>query len=267
MHEMGHSMMDFRHSGSGENEYGDKTGYMGYSTMRQGYPRKAFNAHKHWISGWFDDSAMADIDLGQGESHATGKLLSFVDYQQQDQVATSPRAPVILRVGNLYIQYNAAKGYNIDEDESVRSRVTIVEAVDSDSISDLKAILGQGEVYVHQTGDGNGLPLVIEVCGLGIEGSADLATLSIRLDSSLSTATTNPCNNMDDNDFGRSDTKLQDAVTATKFEPISTKANVKSASPAETGVPLLSFTSSSTKAISFMWVFPALLGTTFICPY
>lgn len=48
MHEMGHGL-GFKHSGRDENEYADKSGYMGYAINEFGMPRKAFVSSLYFI--------------------------------------------------------------------------------------------------------------------------------------------------------------------------------------------------------------------------
>lgn len=42
MHELGHSILGFRHSGLGNDVYADTSCYMGYAENEFGSPRKAF---------------------------------------------------------------------------------------------------------------------------------------------------------------------------------------------------------------------------------
>jgi len=155
-HELGHQM-GFQHSGKGEsNVYGDLTGYMG------GWhgPRMAFNGHKHWISGWFGPAAV-EVDPQMSE-HTYRRLLGFVDYNISSHGCLKEIDAVIVRAGDLYLQYNQAKGYNVD----VRypNTVTITEADRESVVSDALAVLEAGDVYTYTNFDDDGHSLIVEVC-------------------------------------------------------------------------------------------------------
>lgn len=155
VHELGHQM-GFHHSGKGENVYGDRTGYMG------GWhgPKMAFNGHKHWISGWFGPAAV-EVDPQQ-QQHTYRRLLGFVDYNISYHECLGESDAVIVRAGELYLQYNQAKGYNVD----VRypNTVTITEADRESVVSDALAALEAGEFYAYPNFDKDGNSLIVEVC-------------------------------------------------------------------------------------------------------
>jgi hypothetical protein len=174
MHEVGHSF-GFRHSGVGESEYSDESGYMGYAVNEFGYPRKAFNPHKHWLSGWFADRA---IELNPATQGPVGvNLVTFVDYGNPNMAQEDV---VLIRIGSLFVQYSKAKGYNQDLSFEYQDKVIVTQALGDEEISDLKAVLSKGESFVYWD-EISAEGLVIEVCDIG-EMPFDYAALSIHLD-------------------------------------------------------------------------------------
>jgi Gametolysin peptidase M11 len=202
MHEVGHNL-HFHHSGIGSHEYGDMTDYMGglesapripaspkrHGSLKgkstaamaidgAGYPKKAFNGHKHWTSGWFRDRTLEIFPL---ESNCTfhQRLVSFVDY---GNAAMDTNDFVLLRVSSLYIQYNRAKGYNGDTSEP--DHVTVTEGFEDGGISVRIASLAEGEEFVIHNFDSSGKSLVIQVCIVTREktGSLDFADIILYID-------------------------------------------------------------------------------------
>ena len=202
MHELGHNL-HFHHSGIGPQEYGDMTDYMGgleappSSTSNRrgplkgnqpstaavaidgaGYPKKAFNGHKHWTSGWFRDRSLEIYPL---ESNCTfhQRLVSFVEYGNE---ALESSDFVLLRAGSLYIQYNRAKGYNVDT--SLADHVTVTEGFEDGSISVRVAALAEGQHCVIPNFDSSGHSLIIQVCTTTQEpsGKIDFADLIIYIE-------------------------------------------------------------------------------------
>ena len=68
-------------------------------------PLKCFNANKNWILGWYRDKSIAL----PGASRWSGRLVAFVDYGQAN---TARNEYVLLRVDDVFVQYNRAKGFN-----------------------------------------------------------------------------------------------------------------------------------------------------------
>jgi hypothetical protein len=182
MHELGHNL-NFHHSGIGTLEYGDMSDYMGgleavkrrkkktffgfikEETASQsspidgvGYPRKAFSGHKHWYSGWFQDRAVEVYPLLYS-GIIQKRIVSFVEYSNPGMLHDDV---VLLKCGTLFIQYNRAKGYNIDSSEP--DRVTISEGLLDGAPSKRVASLGNGEKYIHPNFDGSNEELVVQVC-------------------------------------------------------------------------------------------------------
>lgn len=93
---------------------------------------------------------------------------------------------VLIKVGNLYIQYNKAKGYNMDAD--MPDLVTITEATSFDDVSDRLAALAEGERYAYASFDKFNNTLIIEVCSLlpfSAGNQMDYGIVSIYLDNGV----------------------------------------------------------------------------------
>lgn len=182
MHEIGHAVLGFKHSGKGKDSYADEQGYMGYAINQLYGPQKGFNAHKHWMSGWFDNRAV-DIQSKLFRSRAmAAPLVSFVD--ASNLFLPRSEEAVVLKIGPLYVQYNLAKGYNAGTYIDQKDRVTITLAEEDESVSDLVAALAENEIYRHPNFDGIGNDLIIETCAFETEnlGDIDYALVSIHLD-------------------------------------------------------------------------------------
>jgi hypothetical protein len=134
------------------------------------------NGHKHWISGWFGDRAVQVDPVVEGTIHK--RLVSFVHYGDE---AMFHDDVVLIQVGNLYIQYNRAKDYNIDA--QMPNTVTITEATSIDDVSDGLAALSAGENYTYANFNNSGNSLIVEVCKLlTFTSELDYGIVSIYLD-------------------------------------------------------------------------------------
>ena len=180
------SALGYKHSGKGNDSYGDEQGYMGYAINKMYGPRKGFNAHKHWMSGWFDDR-LVDIEAELLRSGAlAAPLVAFVD---ASNIFLSESEAVVLKIGNLYVQFNRAKGYNSGTYVDQEDRVTVAYAESEENVSDLVAALEQNEIYTHPDFE-RGADLVIEVCSIDSEqlGDVDYALVSIHLNDGIHTS-------------------------------------------------------------------------------
>lgn len=147
-------------------------------------PQKGFNAHKHWLSGWFDDRA---FDLGEEiltKGALGAPLVSFVD---ASNLFLPEGEAVILKLGDLYIQYNLAKSYNVGTYKDQEDRVTINYAESDEAVSDLVGALAENDVYIQPNFAGSGIDLIIQVCSVGADelGDIDYAVLSIHMDDGM----------------------------------------------------------------------------------
>ena len=163
IHELGHNL-GFRHSGYQDESYGDESGYMGFTVYKRGGPVKCFNGHKDWVAGWFQDREnFLDPNV---VSPVLSRLVTFVDYEHPE---LDWHDVVLMRVGPYYIQYNRAKGLNIDtglHNDKVSSTYA------KDHFSDWEAIVGlsEGQTTRMPNYRNTGYALVVEVCEFGSAG-------------------------------------------------------------------------------------------------
>jgi hypothetical protein len=90
------------------------------------------------------------------------RLVSFVHYS--DDEAMSSDDVVLIRIGNLYLQYNRAKLYNSDAD--LPNTVTITYSPSDEDVSDRLAALSDGELFEYPNFDDSGRTLVVHVCSM-----------------------------------------------------------------------------------------------------
>jgi hypothetical protein len=177
MHEVGHNL-GLLHASQGDNEYGDVTGVMGYSIYQEYGPRSCFNARKNWYLGWFNDRS-TDLTNSIRTTSWGGRLVAFVDYD-----ATAVSEVVLIRVGNLFLQYNRARDFNEDTQEYA-NRVVVVSIPDPVSTSThLEAALAQNiaiSTFAYPNFDDTGHDLIFKVCNQ-VEGPRfDFVHVSIHL--------------------------------------------------------------------------------------
>ena len=89
------------------------------------------------------------------------RLLGFVDYNLNGAALPADDV-VVLRAGDLHLQYNQAKGYNADVKEP--NTVTITHATSDEGLSDALAAISPGETYTYPNFDDSGNYLIVEVC-------------------------------------------------------------------------------------------------------
>ena len=166
---MGHNL-GLLHSGQGNEDYGDVSGYMGYGSKSSTGPSKCFNAHKNWLLQWYDDRAI------QVSSSSPKKvnLATFVDYE-----STTSQHAVVVNIDNKYfLQYNRAKGMNAGTLEGI-NKVTIVTPVSSGTR--LVAELDTSNKKYSVSNYSNGKSLVVQVCSKNSNSGVDTMVLSIGL--------------------------------------------------------------------------------------
>lgn len=184
VHELGHSF-GFRHSGMNSDDYGDETDYMGYAVNFYGVPRKAFNAHKHWLSGWFADRAVWLDPTSSLHSGPIGAYLaSFVDYRNPN---LDDSAVVLIRIGNLFLQLNEGKGYNVDTPAEARDRVIVAEAAGPGEVSQLLKGIAVGQAFVRPAFSSEGHDLVITFCD-HVVAPYGYAAISIHVEDGVQTS-------------------------------------------------------------------------------
>ena len=141
-------------------------------------PERCFNARKNWLLGWYDDKSLT-VD-----ANFNGKLVAFVDYE----LASTDRGEyVLLRVGDVYIQYNRAKGFNSGTQEHKNEVVFIREenTREAEIASLVINALGESQAFSR-----NGV--TFEVCSFGFERGCDYADVRIYPTGTPSTCATPP---------------------------------------------------------------------------
>jgi len=172
LHEVGHNL-GLRHAWDDGNEYGGTTGYMGTAPQEVNYPLQCYNGQNHWFLGWHDSRT---FDVSPGDPVML-KIAAFVDYS-----LTRADEYTVVKVNDLYLQYNRAKNFNKDTRE-MADKLTIVEdlEVGTELVDGIDELGGAIAVF-----DGKN-DLVIEVCDVvvGTDTSADLMLVSVGYDASL----------------------------------------------------------------------------------
>jgi len=119
MHELGHNLGLF-HSMEKGKEYGGTTGYMGRNPQKNDFPLKCFNSQNHWFLGWYADRAKEVVDP---TIPVTLTVRPFVDYNR-----TAKGEYVLVKINDLYLQYNRAKSFN-RETSDMKNALTIVRSI------------------------------------------------------------------------------------------------------------------------------------------
>ena len=104
-------------------------------------------------------------------SNWSGQLVAFVDYDIAD---IDSGEHILLRVDDVFLQFNRAKGFN-NETGAFQDKVVLVEAEDDTTrpvYSKLLAGLGANESFSR-----NGV--TFEVCSLNLSGPPDFADFRI----------------------------------------------------------------------------------------
>lgn len=149
---------------------------MGYSYSDVGAPSMCFNGHKNWLLGWYSDRTVSFYP----HNAWSGRLYAFVDYNRTPQ-----NSFVVIRVRDLYLQYNRARRFNSATQER-GNQVTITRGPSADSQSRLLGGVALGttktnHVFRVSNFAGTGHSLVIEACEQ-VYGPPDYVRLSIYLD-------------------------------------------------------------------------------------
>ena len=164
MHEIGHNL-DLHHSSQGGSEYGDQSGYMGYSYSQHEGPAMCFNAAKNNELGWYADRQLTINPYG---GTATTVLLAGVS----DYALATEEYTVVLKIltpssanHDLYLAYNRAAGVNSGTAE-FPNLVTLVGAGEpgTRTISVLYNTIAEGAVLPLPDFEQSGFDLHIEFC-------------------------------------------------------------------------------------------------------
>jgi len=149
MHEVGHSI-GLHHSGENTGtdsaqEYGDQTGYMGFSYKSDDAPIMCFNPAKSFDLGWYVDK---QIDLDPN-SDLSQEVISFTLNGVADYGDMTAGRYIVVKIGNFFIGYNRKAGINQGVMEA-GNQVTVIERLgsDADSKSKLAARLNPGDNFI-----------------------------------------------------------------------------------------------------------------------
>jgi len=156
---------------------------MGYSYSQVGAPSMCFNGHKNYLLGWYADRTITFYP----DKAWSGLLYAFVDYNR-----TPEGSFVVVRVRDLYLQYNRARRFNSGTQER-KNQVTITRGPSADSQSSLLGGIALGtsatsDVFRVPNFVGTGHSLVIEACEQHY-GPPDYVRLSIYLDNGTQKST------------------------------------------------------------------------------
>ncbi|KAL7556099.1 hypothetical protein ACA910_008068 [Epithemia clementina (nom. ined.)] len=162
MHELGHNL-GLRHAFEGGEEYGARTGYMGGAPTETETPQKCFNAHNHYQLGWF---APHTVDLDPAVLSLEPQLVwvaAFVDYDLIQEGVEY----VVVKMGDLYIQYNRATKHNIETEEYPNTlEVVRGESDKTDLLGALSVDTAGGGPSNFTLNDGSNVVVSLRVCAV-----------------------------------------------------------------------------------------------------
>lgn len=134
-----------------------------------------FNGHKNWLLGWYSDRT---VEFYPNRAWG-GRLYAFVDYNR-----TPDNSYVVIRVRDLYLQYNRARRFNSETKEK-KNEVTITRGPGDNAQSRLLGAVGVGNgrsrTFRVPNFAGTGYSLVIEACEQ-VYGPPDYVRMSIYLE-------------------------------------------------------------------------------------
>jgi hypothetical protein len=164
LHEVGHGL-GLAHANENGSDYSDYTSYMSAGHKKTNWPAKSFNAKNHWDLGWYKDRS---VSVDPIEAPQILKIAAFVDYDKTQQ---GEYVIAEVGIGNLYMQYNRAKGFNRDTEEKA-DMLTI--STKTDEGTDLVAGLDlDSNTYLVAGFEGSDQDILIEVCHVGVGNGAD----------------------------------------------------------------------------------------------
>lgn len=113
MHEVGHNF-GLQHAGQDQEEYGDASGYMGYSETKE--PRMCYNAVNNYQLGWYSNISINPTSVdGYG---GTFFISGVAGYDPDDTTKyVTLRLEQITSSMDYYIGYNRAEGMNSETKE------------------------------------------------------------------------------------------------------------------------------------------------------
>jgi hypothetical protein len=162
MHEVGHNL-GLHHAGYGSDEYGDPSGYMGYSTVSDNtYPRMCYNAANNYQLGWYAQRSISPTNVD--DDVGTFTISGVAAYNKNDQTKfVSLRLEQEKINSSYYIGYNWAFGANTETQEDADKLIIVQKAGDASAseISWKKAALSPGESYIIDNYDLSGRSITV----------------------------------------------------------------------------------------------------------
>lgn len=110
---------------------------MGRSIVRRGGPLLCYNAANHWDLGFYHNGRR-DLGTTGPASPIKITLTGFSSYPSGNTF--------LVKIGNIYMQYNHASAHNINTDKSTSNQLVVVQKGSRSRTSRL-AVLDQGNEY------------------------------------------------------------------------------------------------------------------------
>lgn len=171
MHEVGHNL-GLGHSGeTGDGEYGDGTGYMGFSQGTDDW-KMCYNPQKSYQLGWYEDQTKV-INPLDGVGRREFVLNGVADYGENKDAVLVLRLRQVTPDQDFYIGFNRAVGINEQTGEH-RNMVTIIRkdygAPDEYAQSTKVAALRPGQRVIIPNFNGSNKDVQIAFTGLTDDG-------------------------------------------------------------------------------------------------
>lgn len=176
MHEIGHNL-GLRHSNEGNDNYEDKSGFMGHSFNHPNLPNMCFNTAKNYELGWYADKSTIAKPL---ENNWNGQLVGYVDYHHPSTPST---ASIVTKIEggefDYFIGFNRKAGINSGNQEEDAADKVLVHIVGGNGESSLLAKLGSGESYdISEFGDVSET-IVVKADVIDMSSNPAIATVSV----------------------------------------------------------------------------------------
>jgi hypothetical protein len=174
VHEIGHNL-GLNHAGEGSEEYGDQTGFMGYS-YASFTTKMCYNNAKSWQLGWYG-LKRETLDFSQ-RGGFNGTFVGVNDY-----LSTTGNYVVVKIVGgtsgDFFVGFNRQTGINADTQEAT-NQVTIQRQVGTGKSSLLAKLSAGGEFTV--TNFQGTKSLIVKVTTINLSQSPSFANIMIYVD-------------------------------------------------------------------------------------